>query len=108
MLVEQDVCLGRSIEAEKTSVGYANRAMASLKLGEAAEAEQDCTRSLALDPGYLKAWQRRAAARTSLGHLLDAIDDLEFALRCVFIPCAALLFSCRTFLILYCLLLCEL
>ena len=62
-------------------MGYANRAMASLKLGEAAEAEQDCTRALALDPSYLKAWQRRAAARVAMGRQLDAIDDLESALR---------------------------
>lgn len=67
-------------------MGYANRAMASLKLGEAAEAEQDCTSALALDPSYLKAWQRRAAARVALSRHLDAIDDLESALRCV--PCS--------------------
>ncbi len=73
----------RGIEAEESSTGYANRAMASLKLGEVADAEQDCTLALALDPNYLKAWQRRAAARTASGRLLDAIDDLESALRCV-------------------------
>ncbi len=71
----------RSIEAGASSVAYANRAMASLKLRDAAAAEQDCSAALALDPAYLKAWQRRAAARWELGKLLDAIDDLEAALR---------------------------
>ncbi|CAL8468728.1 g8268 [Coccomyxa elongata] len=71
----------KGIEAGESSTGYANRAMASLKLGEVADAEQDCTRALALDPNYLKAWQRRAAARAASGRLLDAIDDLESALR---------------------------
>ncbi len=73
----------RGIQAGESSTGYANRAMASLKLGEVADAEVDCTRALALDPNYLKAWQRRAAARAASGRLLDAIDDLESALRCV-------------------------
>ncbi|BDA43286.1 probable RNA polymerase II-associated protein 3 at N-terminal half [Coccomyxa sp. Obi] len=71
----------KGLEAGESSTGYANRAMASLKLGDVADAEQDCTRALALDPNYLKAWQRRAAARAASGRLLDAIDDLESALR---------------------------
>lgn len=71
----------RSIEAGATGIAYANRAMASLKVGNLASAEQDCTAALALDPAYVKAWQRRSAARKELGRLLDAIDDLEQALR---------------------------
>ena len=71
----------RSIEAEATSVGYANRAMARLKAGEAAAAEEDCSAALRLDATYVKAWLRRSAARKLLGRGLDAIDDLEHALR---------------------------
>lgn len=71
----------RSIEAEATSVGYANRAMARLKAGEAAAAEEDCSAALRLDAAYVKAWLRRSAARKLLGRRLDAIDDLEHALR---------------------------
>ncbi len=65
-----------------TAVAYANRAMAALKAGDAAAAEIDCTAALALDANNLKAWQRRAAARAKSGLLLEAIDDLEAALRC--------------------------
>ena len=72
----------RSIGAGPTAVAHANRAMAALKTGDAAGAEADCSAALDLDPAYLKAWQRRAAARARLGRPLDAIDDLEAALRC--------------------------
>ena len=65
-----------------TAAAYANRAMAALKAGDAAAAEVDCTAALALDANYLKAWQRRAVARAKSGQLLEAIDDLEAALRC--------------------------
>jgi Tfp pilus assembly protein PilF len=67
---------------EATVIAFANRSLASLKLGDAVSAEEDCTSAIALDSTYLKAWQRRAAARTALGRVLDAVDDLECALRC--------------------------
>ena len=71
----------RSIEAEASCVAYANRAMARLKAGDAAAAEQDCSSALELDATYLKAWLRRSSARRLLGRRLEAIDDLEQALR---------------------------
>lgn len=74
-------CVYRSIEAEASCVGYANRAMARLKAGDAAAAEQDCSSALELDATYLKAWLRRSSARKLLGRRLEAIDDLEQALR---------------------------
>ena len=40
-------------------LALANRAMARLKLGQAAGAEADCSAALALAPSYVKAWQRR-------------------------------------------------
>ena len=71
----------RSIEAQPTCVAFANRAMAHLKAGNAAAAEEDCSAALQQDATYLKAWQRRSSARRALGRRLDAIDDLEQALR---------------------------
>lgn len=70
-----------SIAAQPTAVTFANRAMARLKLGQPAEAEADCTQAIALDPRYLKAYQRRSAARRALSRLLPAIEDCEAALR---------------------------
>ena len=55
--------------------------MARLKLGQAAEAEADCTAALALEPTYVKALQRRAAAHTARGQLLQAASDLDTASR---------------------------
>ena len=63
-------------------MAFANRAMVHLKAKEHAKAEQDCSSALALDPRFLKAWQRRATARRQLGKPLDAAQDIEEALRC--------------------------
>lgn len=74
-------CYTESIACKATVVGYANRAMARLKLGEHESADADCTEALGLDPSFLKAYQRRAVAREALGRLEDAARDLEFAVR---------------------------
>lgn len=74
-------CYSASIDQEPNSLAYANRAMASLKLGETRLAEEDCTAAIALDPLYLKSWQRRGAARQEQGRLEEATADLEMALR---------------------------
>lgn len=74
----------RSIEAQPTSVACANRAMAHLKTSNAQAAHEDCSVALSLDPAYVKAWHRRSSARRALGRHLDAIDDLEQALRLLF------------------------
>lgn len=74
-----DTC--RSIEAHATCLAYANRAMAHLKTGDAAAAEKDCSAAVQLDTTYVKAWHRRATARRMLMRRLDAITDLEQALR---------------------------
>ena len=52
-------CYGASLAAGPSCLGFANRAMARLKLGQAAEAEEDCSRALELDPAYTKAYLRR-------------------------------------------------
>jgi hypothetical protein len=60
-------CYTASLEASATCLGYANRAMARLKLGHAAAAEADATAAIDMDPLYVKAYQRRATARKLLG-----------------------------------------
>ncbi|XP_018321482.1 RNA polymerase II-associated protein 3 [Agrilus planipennis] len=55
---------------------YANRALCHLKKQNFKAAESDCTVALQLDKTYVKAYQRRAAAREKLGQLQQAHDDL--------------------------------
>lgn len=45
------------------------------------EAESDCTTALQLDKTYVKAYQRRAAAREKLDQFLEAKADLEKVLE---------------------------
>jgi tetratricopeptide (TPR) repeat protein len=74
-------CYSSSIAAEPNSVGYANRAMAHLKLNNYTTAVKDCTAALDLDENYVKAWLRRGSAQRELGLLDEAIADFEAALR---------------------------
>ncbi|XP_038980457.1 RNA polymerase II-associated protein 3-like isoform X3 [Phoenix dactylifera] len=74
-------CYSRSIALSPTSVAYANRAMAYLKLKRFEEAENDCTEALNLDDRYVKAYSRRATARKELGKLKASMEDSEFAMR---------------------------
>mmetsp|Transcript_34972 Transcript_34972/g.99137 ORF Transcript_34972/g.99137 Transcript_34972/m.99137 type:complete len:483 (-) Transcript_34972:68-1516(-) len=74
-------CYSASIAEEPNCLAHANRAMACLKLGEVSLAEEDCTAAVSLDPLYMKAWQRRGAARKQLGNLEGACSDCEMALR---------------------------
>jgi tetratricopeptide (TPR) repeat protein len=74
-------CYQRSLALEPTSIAHANAAMALLKLNKHSEAEAACTAALALDPGYVKALQRRGTARKAVGSYLTAAEDFEAALR---------------------------
>ncbi|CAG9862975.1 unnamed protein product [Phyllotreta striolata] len=56
---------------------YANRALCYLKLEKYEEAENDCNLSIKLDDTYVKAYQRRAAARMKLNKLEHAEVDLQ-------------------------------
>ncbi|XP_060523801.1 RNA polymerase II-associated protein 3 isoform X2 [Cylas formicarius] len=58
-------------------VFYANRALCYLKIEQYIKAEDDCTFSLKLDKTYVKALQRRAAAREKLNKFGEAKVDLE-------------------------------
>lgn len=71
----------RSIALSPTSVAFANRAMAYIKLKRFEEAENDCTEALNLDDRYVKAYSRRATARKELGKLKASMADSEFAVR---------------------------
>ena len=70
-----------SLRVAHTAAAFANRAMTRLKLGLPADAEADCTAALALEPTYVKALQRRAAAHSARGQLLQAAADLDTAAR---------------------------
>jgi tetratricopeptide (TPR) repeat protein len=58
-------------------VVHANRAVVHLKLDKLDAAEDDCTRALALDRTYVKAWSRRGMTRFRKGRYGDAADDFE-------------------------------
>ena len=62
-------------------VYVANRAMAHLKLGNYELAEDDCTAAIKRDNKYVKAYLRRATARSVGGNYLEALMDYEDALR---------------------------
>ena len=59
----------------------ANRAMALLKEYQYGAAESDCTLALSIDDTYVKAYQRRASARTGLGKYQLAIQDYDKVLE---------------------------
>uniref|UniRef100_A0A8C7ILF3 RNA polymerase II-associated protein 3 n=1 Tax=Oncorhynchus kisutch TaxID=8019 RepID=A0A8C7ILF3_ONCKI len=65
----------KGMEADSTNVLLpANRAMAYLKLQRYKEAEEDCSKAIALDGTYSKAFARRGTARAALGLLKQAIE----------------------------------
>ncbi|KAL5983533.1 hypothetical protein ACLOJK_017620 [Asimina triloba] len=74
-------CYSRSIALSPSSVAFANRAMAYIKVKKFEEAEDDCTEALNLDDRYVKAYSRRATARKELGNFKLSMEDSEFALR---------------------------
>ena len=55
------------------------RGMRALRAGAAADADFDA--AIALDPGYVEAWHRRAIARFEAGDTLGAIADIGEALQ---------------------------
>ena len=63
------------------SVVLSNCAMARLKIGAYAEAEEDCSEALKLNSKNVKAFLRRGAARSVSGNYLEALEDFENALR---------------------------
>ena len=74
-------CYSRSIAFNETATAYSNRAIASIKLERFEAAIADCTRSLNLEPKFLKALVRRGTAFTFVGQYGKAIDDFNAALE---------------------------
>ena len=75
-------CYSRSLALDPANpVGFANRAMAAIRLERFELAEDDCTRALTLDRSYLKAWSRRGMTRFKRGNYSGAAEDFEEALR---------------------------
>ncbi|CAN8026435.1 unnamed protein product [Ixodes persulcatus] len=60
---------------------YANRAMAFLRKNMLGAAEEDCSRALAWDDGYVKAYHRRGLARDGLGKHQLAAEDFRRVLQ---------------------------
>lgn len=74
---EAKTAYSRSLSRKHTAVVYANRAQACLKLGQAEQADKDCSEALELDLQSIKAWQRRGTARKMLGNHFGAAEDFE-------------------------------
>lgn len=73
-------CYTRCIGIDsKSAVVFSNRAMTYLKMKDWAEAEEDATSAIEINPWHVKSYQRRATARTSLGKLRSALKDLHLA-----------------------------
>ncbi|KAL4162365.1 hypothetical protein PRNP1_002908 [Phytophthora ramorum] len=60
---------------------YANRALVHLRMKNFAAAEDDCTRAILLDPGYMKGWSRRGMTRYRRGKYAESVQDFKEALR---------------------------
>jgi len=67
-------------DAQRTAL-HSNRAFAYIKLGRWEEAESDCSSSLSLSPGAVKALYRRAMARVELERFEAALEDIDAALK---------------------------
>ncbi|KAG0148195.1 hypothetical protein CROQUDRAFT_41633 [Cronartium quercuum f. sp. fusiforme G11] len=71
-------CYSKAIECEEKAVYYSNRAACYTHLNDSEAVIKDCTDALRLDKNYIKALNRRAAARELLGgeeNLLLALFD---------------------------------
>ncbi|KAI8447954.1 mitochondrial protein import receptor [Phakopsora pachyrhizi] len=78
-------CYSKAIECEEKAVYYSNRAACYTNLKDSEAVIRDCTEALRLDKHYIKALNRRAAAR----ELLGGEENLFLAL-CDFTACVIL------------------
>lgn len=60
-----------------TAAGMTERGLALFGQGKVQEAIDQFTKAIALDPGYLAAWQRRAEAYRRLGRPKEADEDIR-------------------------------
>ncbi|XP_057683502.1 sperm-associated antigen 1A-like [Corythoichthys intestinalis] len=68
-------------DPEDLSILYSNRAACFLKVGNSSDCIEDCTKALELQPFYLKALLRRAAAYESLERYRKAYVDYKTVLQ---------------------------
>jgi len=61
----------------KASILYGNRAAAYLQLEDWTNAASDGDKALAIDPNYVKAFNRRAMANHKLGEFKKALEDYQ-------------------------------
>jgi DnaJ family protein C protein 7 len=73
------LALDPSLRSSFAAALRANRAAAAARLGRHADAAEDCSVALELDPENVKAFLRRAAAHTALERHEDAVRDYERA-----------------------------
>jgi len=66
---------------QDNAVLFANRGMASVKLGNNDQAFVDCCKSLEIDPSYTKALARRAMIHHACGRYFEAAVDFEECMR---------------------------
>lgn len=59
---------------------YCNRAAANKEIGRYRDGVEDCTRALAIDPDFFKAYARRARCHQHLGDYFAAVQDFKKAL----------------------------
>lgn len=84
--VEEAVkCYSRSIDLDpKNHILYANRAMGYLKLEAYEKAEEDCSKALAIDCTYVKAWSRRGLTRFKRGQYSAVKHSSQMLHYCIF------------------------
>ena len=73
--------LAEALPADEAAAVHCNRALARLKLKETAACIADCSLAIGFQPGYAKAFYRRAQAYEASQKLADAFKDLREVLR---------------------------
>jgi len=76
-LEEAYSCYSRCLALEPNAFVFANRGITAIKLKRFDVAEDDCSRAIAMDPTYVKAWHRRGMASYSRGRYLNAAKDFK-------------------------------
>ncbi|KAJ5078573.1 RNA polymerase ii-associated protein [Anaeramoeba ignava] len=61
----------------RNEIYYSNRAACLIKLKKFKEAENDCVKSLEINPKFLKSWLRKATANRYLKNYTQAIHDFQ-------------------------------
>ena len=76
-------CYTQSLELEKSPVVLCNRAFAYIKIELPGAALIDADEALQMDPGFAKAYYRKASAHIELGKHKEALKDLKTLVQLV-------------------------